>query len=522
MGNPGSINPYDWETQKMTARPKSICLHCLALLLGMGMPLVALAPLMFFNAAALGQSIPQKPPSRSEKGYPMEVAFSADGKRIAVATSIGIWLYDAKTYLPVILLKGHTGRVRTVDFSPDGKLLASGSSQLLMPDAFDRSVRLWNVEKGQQIAALEEKADVECIRFSPNGNLLAWGDVLIGKTIKLWDVQHKKELAGIERRGNEHLWCLDFSPDGKTLAWGHRHTALWDLKDHKEITTLSGSGRSVRALSFSPDGKMLAAGSDNGTIALWHVESRKEIATVESSGNFSPSSLDFSPDGRTLAFGGRDRAVILWDVAARKESAKLSGHTMPVSSLAFSGDGAKLVTLGYDKTVRVWDVAKRKELAHWELAQKLLHSGRVLDHEDKPVENVRVDYDTSGRNFVHTDKNGRFLLPDGENPDRITVFAPPLDALTLWAPKLGWSEDVTIRLPQPATLKVVMDIPGAVHDNEHWYVLAPDKGWRLEPAGKDVCFYLHRFCLWPKEEGACRMRGITSVTTPSPIPPSWF
>jgi len=106
----------------------------------------------------------------------------------------------------------------------------------------------------------------------------------------------------------------------------------------------------------------------DGIITLWDVEGRKKIATMESSGNFCPSSLGFSPDGKTLAFGSRDHSVILWDVAARKESAKLAGHTLPLDSLAFSGDGAKLVTLGYDATVRVWDVAGRKELTHWEFA----------------------------------------------------------------------------------------------------------------------------------------------------------
>jgi Tol biopolymer transport system component len=360
-----------WEIQ-MTTRPKSNRLDFLALLLGLGMPLAALAAFAFFSAVAFGQSATEKPPAREEKGHPMEVAFSADGKRIAVATSAGIWLYDAKTYLPVKLLKGHAGRVRTVDFSPDGKLLASGSSQMLMQHVFDKSVRLWNVEEGKEIAALDEKTDVECLRFSPDGKLLAWGDVLFGKKIKLWDVRHQKELDPIERRSEGNFWSLDFSPDGKILAWGQRDITLWDLKERKEIATLDGGGVSVRALRFSPDGKTLAAGSVNpgdGIITLWDVEGRKKIAALESSGIFCPSALAFSPDGKTLAFGSRDRAVILWDVAARKESAKLIGHALPLDSLAFSGDGAKLVTLGYDATVRVWDVAGRKELARWEFAR---------------------------------------------------------------------------------------------------------------------------------------------------------
>ena len=109
-----------------------------------------------------------------------EVAYSPDGTRLAVTSSIGIWVYDVETGEALDLLQGHTGSVVSVSFSPDGTTLASGSSN---------TVRLWNVATGRLLHTLQGHTDeVYSVSFSPDGTTLASGSGSRDGTVRLWDV----------------------------------------------------------------------------------------------------------------------------------------------------------------------------------------------------------------------------------------------------------------------------------------------------------------------------------------------
>ena len=107
------------------------------------------------------------------------VAYSPDSTRIAVASDIGIWLYDAATGAEAALLTGHTSWVRSVSFSLDGQTLASASD--------DKTVRLWDVANGQELAILQGHMDgVLSVSYSPDGSTLA--SASSDGMIHLWDV----------------------------------------------------------------------------------------------------------------------------------------------------------------------------------------------------------------------------------------------------------------------------------------------------------------------------------------------
>ena len=240
----------------------------------------------------------------------------------------------------VARFEGHNGVITDVRFSPDGKTLATAST--------DQTARLWQLD-GRLVTTLEEHSDaVSNVRFSPNGKTLATASV--DGTVKLWQLDGSliATLEGHSDAVNE----VRFSPDGKTLVTASNDTTakLWQL-DGSLITTLKGHSDAVPNVRFSPNGKTLATASVDTTAKLWQLDGSL-IATLEGH-SAAVNEVRFSPNGKTLVTASNDATAKLWQLDGSLITT-LEGHSALVWEVRFSPDGKTLATASVDTTAKLW------------------------------------------------------------------------------------------------------------------------------------------------------------------------
>ncbi|RKU17479.1 hypothetical protein C6501_03925 [Candidatus Poribacteria bacterium] len=344
-------------------------------------------------------SLPEGAVARLGKGWINEIEYSPDGSLLAVASTVGIWLYDADTGAEKALLTGHTAPVRSLNFNSNGTMLVSGSNDntvrlwdvttrmlkatltghegavnsvhfspddtMVASGSADNSVGLWDVATETRKATLWHRDDVNSVRFRPDGATLASaGD---DDYVRLWDIGTLTQKATLWH-AYDKVYSISFSPDGTTLATGaeDRYASLWDVGTGTLITGLKpeqGQGE-VHLVGFSRDGETLACSSPDGTLRLWDVATRTENATLIKGPSNYITSVSFSrdPGSTTLASASWDE-VRLWDVATGTEKSKFTRHNAVARSVSFSSDGSLLINSEPRGTVHLWDVTTRTRKA---------------------------------------------------------------------------------------------------------------------------------------------------------------
>ncbi|MCG9132007.1 PD40 domain-containing protein [Candidatus Poribacteria bacterium] len=350
-------------------------------------------------------SLPEGAKLRLGKGALRDVTYSPDGTRLAVVSSIGIRIYDADTYQELSLLAGHQFDAGQAMFSPDGKMLVTGSNY------FTNRLYLWDVETGSLLHTFNGPYNVNAraiyVAFDGQTLISAWKD----DTLRFWDIgtgtlthtvsipnanhsamtliPNKRILAKADTQSDEtSLYNIDTGArirslkgtslknkgvvsDGQILAvLGTKLTGgelvrkaktasvdLWDVDTGNLIRTVDITQSDNIALS--PDGQILAIGYGR-TVELQDIDTGRVLQafTLHNRRWYSGSIhiVKFSPDGQSIICGGVSDILTSWDVSTGDHLHTFPGYTSAITSLAFSPDGQKLASTSLDENIHLWDV----------------------------------------------------------------------------------------------------------------------------------------------------------------------
>ncbi len=403
----------------------------------------------FYSIAAFAQihnqlGLPEGAKARLGKGGIKHIKYSPDGKYFAVATSIGIWLYDVNTLQAVDLLTGHDAPVTSIAFSIDGQTLASSCA--------DNIIIIWNTEtrkiKAKNVEFDKGKKDINLLTFCPSGDIVAcisrsWFIELLnahtGKLIKTIKDSRNTDINAMAFSTEDNMLitvgfcerntsCIEywdtgagelirdilietnitdaaFSPDNKILAvTGNNSHPLqfWDVKTGKHLKNAEKSDVDYEYIAFSHDGSRLVTGGSWEYVSLWDVDTVEELYNVAHGEPIN--SVAYSPDGGTIACGIDDGTIQIWDTSTGKLQNTIKGHLdLSIFSMAFSPDGNKLAC-GADSKVLFWNPHTYEHLKTTKEPRC-----KVVDIEYSPDGNIFATVGTSMKARLWDRQTGRFL-----------------------------------------------------------------------------------------------------------------
>jgi WD40 repeat protein/tRNA A-37 threonylcarbamoyl transferase component Bud32 len=267
----------------------------------------------------------------------------------------------------LFICAGHSSRVTSVAWSPNGTHLASAS--------YDKTIRLWNATNGQHIQTYRgHSGRVNALAWSPDSSrFISASD---DGSMLIWNTTSKNPLFTFSEHTGKVI-AVAWSPDGSRIASAgiNKVVLVWEVATGRILFTFNKHSYDVTTLAWSPSGTSIASGSDDCTIQVW--EPLKDGYTNFFTSLFAPqrriytysrhhhkvTAVAWSPDGRRIASTSADRTMQVWDVGTGKLGFIYHNSSASMNAVAWSSDGHYLAAASNDKTVHVWDSITRNSIA---------------------------------------------------------------------------------------------------------------------------------------------------------------
>jgi serine/threonine protein kinase len=271
------------------------------------------------------------------------VRFAADGKHLASGGKDGMLIYwDATGGQVVRRFPKHAQEIRAVAFSPTQDLIATASGF---------TIRLYDV-RGQEVRRLSgHSGSIKCITFSRDGRRLVSGSD--DKSTRVWDVSSGREVLRLGRH-TAGINAVAFVGESNQIVTASKDQSVrqWDLRSGLETECFEVSGGAVLDVAVSADGKRMASAHFDTIIRLWDLERVRDLGHLIGHKQMV-SALAFSSNGTHLVSAGQDHTLRLWDLATLADLTCAEMHTAGINAICISPDGTRLVSAGADKMLVV-------------------------------------------------------------------------------------------------------------------------------------------------------------------------
>jgi WD40 repeat protein len=280
--------------------------------------------------------------------------FSADGMRLALGGSNGVWLCDGGTLDYSGTFLAHTGTVKNLSFSKAGALVVG-------LEAGD--VGIWELgEITPKVRWLADTNKLTLARLSSDGRILA--TLHTPARLRFWDRDTEAALtplmdvnAGLTNGAGDRSLVMQFSPDGSQLVVGTYRgpLVLYETGRTNRIVREWHKGP-VSGVIFSRDGRWMATSSFDASVQIWDAITGVPRFTNGLHADHNIMSFDFSGDGRWLAAGTMEsRTLFIWDAGTGKLVRQIEEHAGMAHRLAFNPDGLRLASASQQGMIQIWD-----------------------------------------------------------------------------------------------------------------------------------------------------------------------
>lgn len=263
-----------------------------------------------------------------------------DGRRVVVGgfdNTIRVWDVEEGREVRCMECVGGKPLQRTSDiYDYVGDVAVSGDGRRLFSGGVDGTVRVWDLETGQQQLCVDREQGghstyVYHVDISADGSLAVSSDP---NSVRVWDVVTGKQLHNFDQ-GHNHNTSAVMSGDGRYVASGSHHAVkVWEVATGEQVLCCNGHDGPIGAVDITSDGRYMVSGSIDCTVRVWEFGTGTQVATID--GGREQIGWKVRCKGgvgeRIACLSAEDGIVRLWDIPTIADGTKVEGATPTVSA----------------------------------------------------------------------------------------------------------------------------------------------------------------------------------------------